>query len=210
WTSAHSPSVNLSPPPGGRELPRSVSMNSSTPEISVEGAETVQAGERRDPAAILAAQRQAFLREGPPRGEVRRARIDRQLAMGLDNTRGYVDALVADFGTRSRTGTLFAEIMGMLTAIEYVRSHLTRWMRPRRPDRAARLYGIGAEVRPSPLGVVGIVGPWNFPLNLVILPAATAFAAGNRVMIKMSEIAAHTAELTRRLAEQYFDETELA
>nr|WP_081876574.1 coniferyl aldehyde dehydrogenase [Nocardia rhamnosiphila] len=185
-------------------------MNSSTPEVSVAGAETVPAAERRDPAAMLAGQRQAFLREGPPSAAVRRDRIDRLVAMVLDNTDAYVDALVADFGTRSRTGTLFAEIMGMLSAIEYVRSQLTRWMRPRRPDRAARLYGIRAEVRPSPLGVVGIVGPWNFPLNLVILPAATAFAAGNRVMIKMSEITAHTAELTRRLAEQYFDESELA
>ncbi|MGW0179905.1 coniferyl aldehyde dehydrogenase [Nocardia sp. NPDC003345] len=185
-------------------------MTSSTPEASVAGAETIHAAERRDPAAILAGQRQAFLRDGPPSAVVRRDRIDRLVAMVLDNTDAYVDALVADFGTRSRTGTLFAEIMGMLSAIEYVRSRLTRWMRPRRTDRAARLYGIRAEVRPSPLGVVGIVGPWNFPLNLVILPAATAFAAGNRVMIKMSEITAHTAELTRRLAEQYFDESELA
>lgn len=175
-----------------------------------EGGTGVSAAEGRDPAAILASQRQAFLREGPPSAAVRRDRIDRLIAMVLDNTDAYVDALVADFGTRSRTGILFAEIMGMLTAIEYVRSHLARWMRPRRPDRSARLYGIRAEVRPCPLGVVGIVGPWNFPLNLVILPAATAFAAGNRVMIKMSEITGHTAELTRRLAAQYFDESELA
>ena len=54
--------------------------------------------------------------------------------------------------------------------------------------RAARLFGLRAEVQPSPLGVVGIIGPWNFPLNLVVLPATAAFAAGNRVMIKMSEV----------------------
>ncbi|MEU4312277.1 coniferyl aldehyde dehydrogenase [Nocardia sp. NPDC024068] len=186
-------------------------MNGSTPDTSAGRAGTGPASaDGRDLAAILESQRQAFLREGPPSAALRRERIDRLLAMVLDNTDAYVEALTADFGTRSRTGTLFAEITGMLTAVEYVRSHLTGWMRPRRPDRAARLYGVRAEVRPCPLGVVGIIGPWNFPVNLVILPAATAFAAGNRVMIKMSEITAHTAELTRRLAERYFDETELA
>ncbi|MFI5718683.1 aldehyde dehydrogenase family protein [Nocardia sp. NPDC051750] len=163
-----------------------------------------------DLSATLEAQRQAFRNEGPPDAAVRRDRIDRLLAMVLDNTDAYLDALTTDFGTRSRTGSLFTEIMGMLTAIEYVRAHLGRWMRPRRPGRTARLYGIRAEVRPCPLGVVGIIGPWNFPLNLVILPAATAFAAGNRVMIKMSEITSHTAELTRLLAGRYFDESELA
>ena len=61
--------------------------------------------------------------------------------------------------------------------------------------RAAGCFGMRAEVESTPLGVVGIIGPWNFPLNLVVLPAAAAFAAGNRVMIKMSEITSHTAEL---------------
>lgn len=75
--------------------------------------------------------------------------------------------------------------------------------------RAARLFGLRAEVQPSPLGVVGIIGPWNFPLNLVVLPAAAAFAAGNRVMIKMSEITPRTADLMKTTAPRYFDATEL-
>ena len=58
--------------------------------------------------------------------------------------------------------------------------------------------------------MVGIIGPWNFPLNLVVLPAAAAFAAGNRVMIKMSEITPRTAALMKELAPKYFDATELA
>ena len=56
---------------------------------------------------------------------------------------------------------------------------------------------------PSPLGVVGIIGPWNFPLNLVVLPAAAAFAAGNQVMIKMSEVTPRTAALMATLAPRY-------
>ena len=75
--------------------------------------------------------------------------------------------------------------------------------------RAGRLVGLHAEVRPCPLGVVGIIGPWNFPVNLTVLPAASAFAAGNRVMIKMSEITASTAEVMQRLAPKYFDPLEL-
>ena len=61
--------------------------------------------------------------------------------------------------------------------------------------RGGRFFGLRAEVESTPLGVVGIIGPWNFPLNLVVLPASAAFAAGNRVMIKMSEITPRTAEL---------------
>jgi coniferyl-aldehyde dehydrogenase len=76
--------------------------------------------------------------------------------------------------------------------------------------RAARLVGLRAEVRPSPLGVVGIIGPWNYPLQLVVLPASAAFAAGNRVLIKMSEITPWTAELMASMAPKYFDPTELA
>lgn len=163
-----------------------------------------------DPTALLELQRRAYLSAGPPSAAVRRNRIDRLLAMVLDNLDDYVDVLARDFGTRSRTGILFAEIMGMLSSIEHTRSHLGRWMRSRNPKPSARLYGINARVEPTPLGVVGIIGPWNFPLQLVIAPAAAAFAAGNRVMIKMSEITSRTAELTRSLAPDYFDPAELA
>jgi coniferyl-aldehyde dehydrogenase len=75
--------------------------------------------------------------------------------------------------------------------------------------RGARLFGMRAEVESTPLGVVGIIGPWNFPLNLVVLPATAAFAAGNRVMIKMSEVTPRTAELMKRLAPDYFGQDEL-
>ncbi|WP_024804289.1 aldehyde dehydrogenase family protein [Nocardia sp. BMG51109] len=159
---------------------------------------------------MLALQRRAYRQEGPPSAAVRRHRIDRLLALVLDNLDAYVDALSRDFGTRSRTGILFAEIMGMLSTIEHTRSHIGAWMRPRNPKPVARLYGIRARVQPTPLGAVGIIGPWNFPLQLVVVPAAAAFAAGNRVMIKMSEITAHTAELTRSLVPEYFDPAELA
>ncbi|MCX5045356.1 coniferyl aldehyde dehydrogenase [Aldersonia sp. NBC_00410] len=160
--------------------------------------------------AVLELQRESFLRAGPPDVALRRNRIDRLLALVLDNTDAFVDALVADFGSKSRTGTLFTEILGMMSVIEHTRSNIPRWMRATKPARAARLFGIRAEVQPAPLGVVGIIGPWNFPLHLVVLPASAAFAAGNRVMIKMSEVTPNTADLLRALAPKYFDVSELA
>ncbi|MGH3677689.1 MAG: coniferyl aldehyde dehydrogenase [Mycobacterium sp.] len=159
--------------------------------------------------AILDSQRRSFSDEGPPSAAVRRNRIDRLLALVLDNTDDFVEAMAADFGTRPKAGSLFTEILGMISVIEHTRSHVPQWMRATRLMRAARLFGLRAEVQPSPLGVIGIIGPWNFPLNLVVLPASAAFAAGNRVMIKMSEVTPGTAELMKATAPKYFDSTEL-
>ncbi|BBY04968.1 aldehyde dehydrogenase family protein [Mycobacterium noviomagense] len=159
--------------------------------------------------ASLEQQRRSFMAEGPPSVAVRHNRIDRLLALVLDNTDGFVDAMAADYGTRSRAASLFTEVVGMISVIEHTRSHVAKWMRPTKLIRATQLCGLRAEVQPCPLGVVGIIGPWNFPLNLVVLPASAAFAAGNRVMIKMSEITSHTAELMKSTAPNYFDPTEL-
>lgn len=166
--------------------------------------------DREDMAAALERQRRAFIADGPPNAAVRRDRIDRLLGLVLDNADAFVDAMAADYGTRPRAGTLFTEILGMISVIEHTRSHVPQWMKTTRLMRAARLFGLRAEVQPSPLGVVGIIGPWNFPLNLVVLPASAAFAAGNRVMIKMSEVTPRTAELMAATAPNYFDPTELA
>lgn len=160
--------------------------------------------------ALLDRQRQSFVTAGPPNVALRRNRIDRLLALVLDNTDAFVEAMAADFGTRSRAASLFTEVVGIIPVIEHTRSHVPQWMKATTLMRAARIAGLRAEVEPAPLGVVGIIGPWNFPLNLVVLPAAAAFAAGNRVMIKMSEVTSGTAELMASLAPRYFDETELA
>src|SRR6476646_12014729 len=100
-------------------------------------------------------------------------------------------------------------VLGMISVIEHTRSHVPQWMRATKLIRGARLVGLKAEVQPSPLGVVGIIGPWNYPLQLVVLPASAAFAACNRVMIKMSEITPRTAQLMTATAPKYFDATEL-
>lgn len=163
-----------------------------------------------DARALLERQRRAFIAAGPPSVALRRNRIDRLLALVLDNTDAFVDAMAADFGTRSRAASLFTEVVGIIPVIEHTRAHVPQWMKATKLMRAARVAGLRAEVQPAPLGVVGIIGPWNFPLNLVVLPASAAFAAGNRVMIKMSEVTSGTAELMATLAPAYFEDTELA
>jgi len=169
--------------------------------------DTSEAGD--DLRARLRHQQQAFLAEGPPSAAVRRHRIDRLVAMLFENCDALAEAMSVDYGSRSPTASVMTEIMGIGSTIEYTRKNLERWMRPRRPLRGYRLLGVKAEVEPTPKGVVGIIGPWNFPVNLVALPAAEAFAAGNRVMIKMSEITSHTAETFAELAPRYFDASEL-
>ncbi|MGX9790576.1 coniferyl aldehyde dehydrogenase [Mycobacterium sp. MMS18-G62] len=174
-----------------------------------ERVESTVDGQRDAMRAALERQRHAFVADGPPSVAARRNRIDRLVALVLDNADEFVEAMAADYGTRPKTGMLFTEILGMISVIEHTRSHVPQWMRATKLMRAARLFGLRAEVQPSPLGVVGIIGPWNFPLNLVVLPASAAFAAGNRVMIKMSEVTPNTAELLKSTAPKYFDSTEL-
>ncbi|BBZ02677.1 aldehyde dehydrogenase [Mycolicibacterium chitae] len=159
--------------------------------------------------SLLQRQRESFVEQGPPELAVRLNRIDRLLALVLDNTGDLVEAMGDDFGTRSRAASLFTEMVGMIPVVEHTRKNAARWMRTTKLLRAARVVGLRADVEPTPLGVVGIIGPWNFPLNLVVLPAVAAFAAGNRVMIKMSEITPRTAALLAELAPKYFDPTEL-
>ncbi|WP_319457775.1 MULTISPECIES: aldehyde dehydrogenase family protein [unclassified Mycobacterium] len=179
-------------------------MSTAEQHLGVElGAEASQMREALD------RQRRAFVADGPPSLAVRRNRIDRLMALVLDNTDAFVDAMAADFGTRSRAATLFTEVVGIIPVIEHTRAHVAEWMSATKLMRVGRIFGLRAEVESTPLGVVGIIGPWNFPLNLVVLPAAAAFAAGNRVMLKMSEITSHTAELMAAVAPKYFSPEEL-
>ncbi|NDZ95912.1 aldehyde dehydrogenase family protein [Streptomyces sp. SID6673] len=164
---------------------------------------------RDEMLAVLEMQRGSFLADGPPDAATRRNRIDRLSALMVDNADALVDALVEDFGSKSRLGTLSTEIVGAISQIEHARTNVPKWMRETTLLRAGRALGLRAESIPCPLGVVGIIGPWNFPIHLVAVPAAAAFAAGNRVMIKMSEVTAETAELLKSLAARYFDPAEL-
>lgn len=118
-------------------------------------------------------------------------------------------ALTQDFGCRSEDETLVTEVMGVLKSISYTKKHLKAWMRPRARSVDITFKPASAKVMPQPLGVVGIVSPWNFPFGLVIKPLISALAAGNRVMIKPSELTPNVANLLEKLLGTLFDKSQV-
>lgn len=160
--------------------------------------------------ALLDAQRSDFLQCGPPSAALRRDRIDRLILLLTENVDEFSEALSADFGNRPHVVNLISEVGGILPDLTLTRRRLDRWMRPERPTRLASLLGLPTVVEKKPLGVVGIIGPWNFPVSLVAQPAASALAAGNRAMIKFSEATPRAADLFAAKVARYFDPTELA
>ena len=102
----------------------------------------------------------------------------------------FCEAVAADFGQRSAVLTRFLDVLPSVLALKHSRRHVRRWMRPqrRRVGLPAGAPGVRAEIVSQPLGVVGVVSPWNFPLTLTFGPLAGIFAAGNRCLIKPSEL----------------------
>jgi coniferyl-aldehyde dehydrogenase len=140
-----------------------------------------------DPAQLLAAQRAAYRRDGAPSHDARRADLSRLRAALIAN-RGRIEAAVdTDFGHRSRHETSIMELAGLIGGIDYLRKNLRRMMRPERRHVAIHMRTGSARVEYQPLGVVGVMAPWNYPVVLALMPVATAMAAGNRVMLKPSE-----------------------
>ena len=161
-------------------------------------------------ARLHALQRAAFARERYPSLEVRRDRLERLLSLTREHERAIVEAIDADFGHRSPHETRLGEILVGANGIRDALRDLPRWMRARRvPTPLALLPGRG-EVLPQPLGVVGIIAPWNYPFQLAIVPATGALAAGNRVLLKPSELTPRTSALIAELVAGRFDENEFA
>ena len=160
----------------------------------------------------LEAQRRAFAAEMPVGLAVRKDRLRRLAAMVADNAAPLCDAMSEDFGHRSREQTMIADIAGSIAPIAHAIRKLERWARPER--RAVQfplgLLGARARVDYQPKGVVGVIAPWNFPVQLVMGPLAGIFAAGNRAMVKSSEFTPTTAALLETLCPHYFAADELA
>jgi coniferyl-aldehyde dehydrogenase len=115
-----------------------------------------------------------------------------------------VDAVSADFGGRARHETLVSDGMTTITEIGHVLRHLRGWMRPRRAGVNLAFLPARAEIRQVPLGVVGIMAPWNYPVNLSLIPLICAVAAGNHVLLKPSEHTPLTAVFLRDLLAEVF------
>jgi coniferyl-aldehyde dehydrogenase len=163
--------------------------------------ERQRAAYRADPVPTLAQRRQDLLT------------LQRFLR---ENKDALCDAISADYGHRSKHETLLAEMFPAIDGVSHVLKHLRAWMKPQRRGVDMRNFmGAKNRVIPQPLGVVGVIVPWNFPINLAMVQLTYIFAAGNRAMVKMSENSRHlTALLLQKMPGyfppeklQFFDET---
>ncbi len=159
---------------------------------------------------IFHRQQEASRVEAPPGYPERLARLDRLLQAIQGRTGAIVEAIHRDYGCRSPHETLLSEVHITLSALRHTRKNLKRWMRTERrpvdwPFRPGR-----ARIIPQPLGVVGIISPWNYPFSLALMPLISALAAGNRILLKPSEITARTAEVLGALLSEIYDPEQVA
>ena len=159
---------------------------------------------------IFSRQQQAFAQAPMPRLDERKLHLKTLKTLLLQYQDRIAQAISADFTARSANETLLAEIMPCITHIGFVLKHLGRWMKPNTRHVGLQFQPARAKVVYQPLGVVGIMVPFNYPLNLGIEPLIAALAAGNRAMIKMSENTPHFAELLCEILGKGFDEDRVA
>ncbi|MET1080386.1 MAG: coniferyl aldehyde dehydrogenase [Pseudomonas sp.] len=151
-------------------------------------------------------QREAFTAHPMPAAE---QRIQWLKALGTvlrNEQKALIEAISRDFSNRSADETLLAELMPSLQGIHYACKRLKGWMKPSRRAVGLAFQPASAKVVYQPLGVVGVIVPWNYPLFLAIGPLVGALAAGNRVMIKMSESTPATSQLLKTLLAKVFPE----
>ena len=160
--------------------------------------------------SLLEQQRRAFQADPYPSAADRVQWLDALHRLLASNQQAIIEAISADFGNRSADETRLAEIMPSLHGIHYARRRLQRWMKPSRRSVGLAFQPASAKVVYQPLGVIGIIVPWNYPLYLAIGPLIGALAAGNRVMLKMSESTSATGLLLKDLLAQVFPEDQVA
>ena len=161
---------------------------------------------------ILEAQRAAFMAALPEPLSVRKDRLTRAIAMIADHADRFCDSLSEDFGHRSREQSMMTDIAGSISPLKHALKHVDRWVQAekRKVQFPLGLLGAKARVEYQPKGVVGVISPWNFPINLVMSPLAGIFAAGNRAMVKTSEFTPATSALFEEVVARYFAAEELA
>ncbi|MEL6729069.1 MAG: coniferyl aldehyde dehydrogenase [Pseudomonadota bacterium] len=163
-------------------------------------------------SAILAKQKAAHIRDGIPSAAQREAWIDKSIDLLITHGDALSKAMAEDFGHRSVDQSNLTDIAGSIGALKFSKKHMRKWMRPekRKVDFPLGLLGSKAQIQYQPKGVIGVISPWNFPVNLTFAPLANVFAAGNRAMIKPSEFTEKTSELMAELIAKYYTEEEVA
>lgn len=164
-----------------------------------------------DMKAVLDRQKQSYLDEGVVTAETRIDRLDRAINILKKHGKELSDAMAADFGHRSLDQSKLTDIDGAIGPLEHAKKHVRQWMKSERRKVMFPLgiFGARGRIDYQPLGVVGNISPWNFPVQLTFSPLGGIFAAGNRTMIKPSEFTAQTSELMKQYFAEEFDETEV-
>tara|TARA_Y100000590_G_scaffold101874_1_gene115714 strand:- start:4845 stop:6281 length:1437 start_codon:yes stop_codon:yes gene_type:complete len=166
---------------------------------------------------ILDLQKQLHIQEGPPSVELRKDRIERCISMVNKYQDQIIKSLQEDFGNRDPVMSVATEVMSAIGPLEHAKKNLVKWMKPEK--RKAEIAPLGpllsimgarARIEYQPMGTVGCISPWNFPVNLVLAPLGGILSAGNRVMIKPSEITSSTSDVMKTMFEEYFDKEEIA
>jgi coniferyl-aldehyde dehydrogenase len=140
---------------------------------------------------------------------LRRDRMQRMRQLIDQHSVALAEAVQADFGVRSLQLTEVADFLVLRALIGDLEKHLAAWTKPRRVSTPLYLQPASAHIQRQPLGVIGVIGPWNYPIQLTLGPAVTALAAGNRVMIKPSELTPHSSALLAQLLHRAFAADEL-
>jgi acyl-CoA reductase-like NAD-dependent aldehyde dehydrogenase len=159
--------------------------------------------------AAYLAQRAAYEKDRNPSVTSRRATLEKLEHLLIDNAAAIAETISADFGNRSTHETQLLELFPAVAAIKHARRHVKSWMTPKRSFASIWFLPARTELRPQPLGVVGIIVPWNYPVLLAVGPLIAALAAGNRALIKMSEFTPRTGELFAKLIARYFSAEEI-
>ncbi|MGO1298480.1 MAG: coniferyl aldehyde dehydrogenase [Vibrio sp.] len=157
--------------------------------------------------STLHTMKKAHIDAGPADIATRKQRLTQSIKLIKENYAALCDAMSEDFGHRSHYQSMMADIMSGIKMLQHSHDNLEQWMKPEHIDDVEG--GIQAWVQQQPVGVVGVISPWNFPINLAFGPLASVFAAGNRAMLKPSELTPKTSALLAELVAKYFDPTEL-
>jgi len=155
--------------------------------------------------AAFQKQRKSYLADPIPDLEQRKSDLQALKRMLSENLDAIVDAICEDYGNRSRHESLFAEVIAVTDGINDTVKKLGKWMKPQKRHVDFTLYpGAKNRVIPQPLGVVGLIIPWNFPINLSFSQLTAVFAAGNRAMVKMSENSRALTRVLMEISPKYF------
>jgi coniferyl-aldehyde dehydrogenase len=156
---------------------------------------------------VLKAMKQHFLQSGPADASLRQDRLRRAAQLLREHRHALTQAMNADFGNRSIYQAMASDIAITANTLQFAAEHVAEWMKPEIVPAPAP--GMQTRIERQPLGVVGIISPWNFPLNLAFGPLAGVLAAGNTALIKPSELTPRTSELLAELIARYFDPMEV-